>query len=64
MNTQIIYVLVHIKASEETAIFIIGIFLTAYNFAAFCFVMVLLTFHCFLINKNITTAEFCNDSWV
>ncbi len=63
MNVQIIYVLTKIDPRGETASFVIGIILVIYNFAAFAFVIVLLSFHCYLVSKSVTTAEFCNDVW-
>lgn len=63
MNIQIIFVLANVGPHLELASFIIGIVLIIYNFAAFAFVVVLLSFHCYLINKNVTTAEFCNEVW-
>jgi hypothetical protein len=53
-----------INSSKETIYFALNILLCVYLFAAFAFVFVLLAFHFYLIVKNITTIEFCNDVWV
>ena len=64
MNVQVIYVLSQINSSTEMLYFALNIFLCLYLFAAFTFVFALLTFHFYLIVKNITTIEFCNDVWI
>ena len=40
-----------------------NVILCLYIFAAMVFVYVLLTFHIMLLAKNITTNEFCKDSY-
>jgi hypothetical protein len=43
---------------------ILSVVLAVYAFAGWVFVTVLLVFHLNLIRTNLTTNEFCKDSWV
>lgn len=43
---------------------VLSVVLAVYAFAGWLFVTVLLVFHLNLIRTNLTTNEFCKDSWV
>ncbi len=60
---QVIIVLSSGILLKSIGIFVINICLCVYILAAMVFVYVLLSFHIMLLTKNITTNEFCKESY-
>ena len=60
---QIIIVLTIFELPADMGYFVMNIILIVYIFAAWMFVVILMSFHIFLTYQNTTTNEFCKDVW-